>query len=80
MINILLIFLGSGLGAISRYGLSNFIHSILGREFPYGTLIINASGSFVMGLLFILILDRFIGFAPQLRAFLLIGFFEHLGF
>jgi fluoride exporter len=74
MINIILIFLGSGLGAISRYGVSNFIHSLLGREFPYGTLIVNASGSFVMGLLFILILERFVGLAPQLRAFLLIGF------
>jgi len=74
MINLILIFLGSGLGAISRYGLSNVIHSLLGRDFPYGTLIINASGSFVMGLLFILILERFVGLAPQLRAFLLIGF------
>lgn len=74
MINIILIFLGSGLGAVSRYGASHLIHRILGRDFPYGTLIVNASGSFVMGLLFILILERFAGFAPQLRAFLLIGF------
>ena len=74
MINILLIFFGSGLGAICRYGVSHLIHALLGRQFPYGTLVVNASGSFVMGLLFVLILERFIGLAPQLRAFLLIGF------
>lgn len=74
MMNLILIFLGSGLGAISRYGLSNLVHGFLGRAFPYGTLVVNASGSFVMGLFFIIILDRFGALAPQLRAFLLIGF------
>lgn len=74
MINLVLIFLGSGLGAISRYGISNLIHSLVGRAFPYGTLVVNASGSFIMGLLFMIILERFGALAPQLRAFLLIGF------
>jgi len=74
MMNLVLIFLGSGLGAISRYGVSNLIHNLVGRAFPYGTLVVNASGSFIMGLLFIIILERFDGLAPQLRAFLLIGF------
>lgn len=74
MMNLILIFLGSGLGAISRYGISNLIHGLFGRAFPYGTLVVNASGSFIMGLLFIIILERFGALAPQLRAFLLIGF------
>jgi len=74
MINIVLIFLGSGLGAICRYGISNVAHGLLGRDFPYGTLVVNTSGSFLMGIFFILIVERFAGFAPQLRAFLLIGF------
>lgn len=74
MINALLIFLGSGLGGLSRYGISNSIYWFLGRQFPYGTLLVNASGSFLMGLLYILILERFDGIAPQLRAVLLIGF------
>lgn len=74
MINIILIFLGSGLGAIGRYGVSNYTHSLLGRNFPYGTLVVNASGSFLMGILFIFILERCDGLAPQLRAFLFIGF------
>ena len=70
----LLIFLGAGLGGVSRYWVSNGIYSCLGRGFPYGTLFVNASGSFLMGFLFTLILERFDGIGPQLRSLLLIGF------
>lgn len=74
MINTLLIFLGSGVGGIFRYGVSNGVYWFLGRQFPYGTLVVNASGSFLMGLLFAILLERFDGIAPQLRSLLLIGF------
>ncbi len=74
MMNSWLIFMGAGLGGVARYGASNAIHLLLGRAFPYGTLFVNASGSFLMGLLFALILGRFDGMGPQLRSFLLIGF------
>ena len=50
------------------------MHFLLGRQFPYGTLFVNASGSFVMGLLFALIFEKFVGIGPQLRSLLLIGF------
>ena len=70
----LLIFFGAGLGGLTRYGVANGIYSLVGRQFPYGTLFVNASGSFLMGLLFTVILDRFDGLGPQLRALLLIGF------
>jgi len=72
--NTFLIFLGSGLGGICRYWISLVIYSFVGRQFPYGTLFVNASGAFLMGLLFTLILERFESIGPQLRAFLLIGF------
>jgi CrcB protein len=70
----ILIFLGCGMGGLSRYWLSTTVHLLLGQRFPYGTLIVNVTGSFLMGLLFVLALNRFHTFAPQLRAFLLIGF------
>lgn len=70
----LLIFLGAGLGGIFRYWVSNGIHLFLGREFPYGTLVVNATGSFLMGMLFTIIFERFGGLGSQLRALLLIGF------
>ncbi|MBI2786236.1 MAG: fluoride efflux transporter CrcB [Legionella longbeachae] len=74
MLNTLLIFIGAGLGGVFRYWLSNGAYWLLGRGFPYGTLIVNSTGCFLMGLLFVLILDRFNGLGQQLRPFLLIGF------
>lgn len=74
MINTLLIFLGAGLGGVCRYWVSNGVYWLLGRQFPYGTLIVNATGCFLMGLLFVLILERLNGVGPQLRFLLLIGF------
>ena len=70
----LLVFLGAGLGGISRYWVSNGIHLFLGRQFPFGTLVVNATGCFLTGLLFTIISKRFGDIGPQLRALLLIGF------
>lgn len=74
MINTLLIFLGGGLGSLCRYWISNGTYWLLGRQFPYGTLIVNATGCFLIGLAFVLILERFNGIGQQLRPLLLIGF------
>ena len=72
--NIVWVFLGSGLGGAFRYLLSNAAYWLLGRNFPWGTLLVNASGSFLMGVLFALLLSRYVAYAPQLRLFLLVGF------
>lgn len=69
----MLIFLGAGLGGVLRYWISSAIYSISSKQFPYGTLIVNVSGSLLMGIFFVLIMDRFNGLAPQLRSLLLIG-------
>jgi len=74
MLNGLLIFLGSGLGGLTRYGVANGAYWLLGRQFPYGTFVVNATGSLIMGFLFALILERFNEIGVPLRAFLLIGF------
>lgn len=74
MLNLLLIFLGSGIGGITRYGFSNSIYYLLGREFPYGTLLVNITGSFLMGFAFTFLLERFDGYGPMLRSLLLVGF------
>jgi len=72
-LNTLFIFLGAGAGGVFRYWISNLTYSLLGRAFPYGTLIVNVSGCFLMGLLFVVILERFDGISAQLRSLLLIG-------
>jgi CrcB protein len=73
LFNTLLIFVGAGCGGVLRYWISNLSYWFLGRQFPYGTLIVNVSGCFLMGLVFILLIERFDGIAPQLRSLLLIG-------
>ncbi len=73
MTNIVLIFLGAGIGGVLRYWVSNIIYWMTNRQFPYGTLVVNTSGCFLMGLLFVLLTERFAGASLQLRSFLLIG-------
>jgi CrcB protein len=40
-----------GMGALARFGLDGAVSSVLGREFPYGTLLVNLLGAFILGLL-----------------------------
>lgn len=47
----LIVFLGGGFGASLRHGINIAAARMLSTAFPYGTLLINVSGSFVMGLI-----------------------------
>jgi CrcB protein len=47
----LVVFLGGGLGAALRHGMNLAVARLFGTSFPYGTLIVNVSGSVVMGLI-----------------------------
>jgi CrcB protein len=47
----LIVFLGGGAGAALRHGMNLAATRVLGTAFPYGTLIINVTGSLVMGLI-----------------------------
>ena len=69
----MLIALGGAGGAVTRYAVDSWVTARLGSAFPYGTLLINVSGSFLLGLLFAVILER--GVLPaELRPPLTIGF------
>src|SRR5436190_6581035 len=50
MWNALWIFIGGGLGSITRWWFSGFIAGAVGQTFPWGTLLVNVSGSFIIGL------------------------------
>jgi CrcB protein len=50
MLDALWIFLGGGVGSVGRWALSGWIGKSFGETFPWGTLIVNVSGSFVIGL------------------------------
>jgi CrcB protein len=40
-----------GLGCLSRYFISGWVYALLGRDFPYGTFVVNICGAFIIGLL-----------------------------
>ena len=72
MINkILIVALGGSIGASLRFGVSTIIHRYYNHNFPVSTLVINATGCFLIGLIFGL-LDRF-SLSTNLRLFLVFG-------
>ena len=71
MIQLLLVFLGGGLGAALRHGV-NMLALRAGTTFPYGTLCINVVGSLLMGVVVAWFAARS-GLSPSLRLFLMTG-------
>ncbi|HEY9018021.1 fluoride efflux transporter CrcB [Thiomicrospira sp.] len=69
----LAIALGGALGAVSRFALSHQTYIWLGRDFAWGTLAVNLIGSFMIGLLTILLINKF-AVSAEWRAFLIVGF------
>ncbi len=67
------VFLGAIFGAGARYGLSRYIAKVLSPDFPYGTLIINVTGSFILGLFMIWTTERVFA-DPKWRLIIAIGF------
>lgn len=65
--------IGGALGALMRYIVSGTIMDKLGDGFPYGTLTVNVLGSFLMGFLAMLLVER-IGLDPLLRLGIFVGF------
>lgn len=73
MLTYLLIAVFGTLGCLARYGMTNLVQTIYGRDFPYATLSINVGGSFLMGFLFVETLER-LTVSPELRTGILTGF------
>ena len=74
MLEYLLIALGGALGSVGRYWVSGFVAQRAGEFFPMGTLVVNITGSFVIGL-FATLTDpegRFLA-SPGLRQFVMLG-------
>ncbi len=72
MAHVLAIAAGGAIGALMRYWVSMAVYAAMGRNFPYGTLAVNVLGSLVMGLLFVLLVERMAADSIW-RAALLIG-------
>jgi len=72
MTQLLIIAAGGAVGAMLRFLVSNAVYAIAGRDFPYGTLTVNVLGSLLMGIFYVLLVER-VAFAVEWRAFLIIG-------
>ena len=70
---LLYIGLFGGLGCVSRYLLTFWTQQLMGRNFPYGTLMVNVSGSFLLGMLLTLGVRQF-PVSEELRLGLSVGF------
>jgi fluoride exporter len=74
MTRIVLVAVGGGLGALSRYGATLLAVQIFGSRFPWGTLIVNLAGCFLIGLSFALA-DRGLNIMnPSARLFFVTGY------
>ncbi|MDH4130621.1 MAG: fluoride efflux transporter CrcB [Gemmatimonadota bacterium] len=65
--------LGSAFGGVARYLLGGLVQQASRGSFPVGTLVINVSGSFLLGLFYRYAADS-AAITPEVRAFLTIGF------
>jgi len=68
--------IGSALGGVARYGLSGVVARAFGETFPWGTLVVNVTGSFLIGVVATLTgPDGRVLVSPVTRQFWLIGIF-----
>jgi fluoride exporter len=65
--------LGGASGSVSRYLLANWVHGLWEGKLPMGTLLVNVLGSFAIGVVYVLVVERQFIHADW-RAVLMVGF------
>lgn len=73
MQTILLISIGAILGANLRYFVAQYVARLISSNLPYGTLLINVTGSFVLGLFLVWTTERVLA-DPRWRLMIAVGF------
>lgn len=71
-LTLLAIALGGALGAVLRYLVATTVQRVAGPAFPLGTLTVNVVGSLLMGMLFVMLVERAV-VGPEWRAAVLVG-------
>ena len=74
MNQLIVIAFGGALGAVMRFLVSTGLYQWLGRGFPYGTLLVNIVGSFLIGLLSETLILQRVTIALDYRSAILVGF------
>jgi len=73
-LRIALIAVFGAIGTLARYGLQGIVQIRLGSTFPYGTLLVNLSGCFLLGLVGQFTMNRMV-ISPDWRVAIAVGFF-----
>ncbi len=73
MNNILLVFLGGGLGSVTRYGISEIVRNNFRSSFPVATLFSNIISCIILALA-VGVFSEKIGTTSTLRIFIVVGF------
>ena len=71
MTNILFVALGGSIGAVLRYLISIFMIQVFGSSFPFGTLLVNVLGSFLMGIVYAL--GQLSHLSPEVKSLVAVG-------
>jgi fluoride exporter len=73
-LRLLLIAIFGAIGTLARYGLQGIVQIRMGGAFPYGTLIVNLTGCFFLGLIGQFTMNRLV-ISPDWRVAIAVGFF-----
>jgi CrcB protein len=73
-LRLILIALFGAIGTLARYGLQGVVQFRTAGAFPYGTLLVNLSGCFLLGLIGQFTLNRLV-ISPDWRVAIAVGFF-----
>jgi CrcB protein len=73
LLKYLMVGIGGFIGAIARFWLGSYIGGRMGTRFPYGTFVINISGSFLIGFILTVLSER-THWSPNWRYLIPVGF------
>lgn len=73
VLELLWVGVGGALGAITRYLLGLWIAECFGTAFPWGTMVVNVTGSLLIGLILTVLTDKVVA-DPAWRLLLVVGF------
>jgi len=73
LLKYMMVGIGGFMGAIARFWIEGYVTNKMGAKFPYGTFVINCTGSFIIGLIITLLAER-THWNPNWRYLVPIGF------
>jgi fluoride exporter len=73
VLEVLFVALGGGIGSAARYLVGGWFAARFGAAFPYGTFVVNVTGSFIVGLFLAYAQER-VSLSPYWRLFFAVGF------